>query len=264
MQISRLTRPALLSLGLLLAAACVPPGPAPQPRPVNCCEVPWAYEVPENWAGLSPCYYECGTGGEQSPIDIFNPKQQTLPAVDFSSWGTVPDLTSKNNGHTIRIDIPEGAASLRLDGMTYALKQFHFHAPSEHKIRGNDRPIEIHFVNVSPGGRVLAIGVFIKNGTSNPELAKIWKDLPKTKGDEVKIGALNLAGLLPKGRTSFRYAGSLTTPPCGQGYQWIVYHDAVELAATDIQKLQDIFPGGNRREVKALNGRVVVTDVTRP
>jgi carbonic anhydrase len=140
---------------------------------------------------------------------------------------------------------------------------------SEHKVRGNDRPIEMHFVNVSPGGRVVAIGVFIKNGTSNPELAKIWKDLPKKKGDVGDVGALNLAGLLPRGRTSFRYAGSLTIPPCGQGYQWIVYHDAIELAATDIQQLQDIFsgehfPDGNRRPVKPLNGRVVVTDVPRP
>ncbi|HSS75991.1 MAG TPA: carbonic anhydrase family protein [Thermoanaerobaculia bacterium] len=263
MQISRFRRFAVLCLGLV-AAACAPPGPAPQPRPVNCCEVPWGYEAPENWASLSPCYSECGTGGEQSPIDIFNPKQQTLPAVDFSSYGKVPGLTSINDGHTIKIEIPAGAASLRLDGMAYELKQFHFHTPSEHKIRGNERPIEMHFVNVSSGGRVVAIGVFIKNGTTNPELAKIWQDLPKKKGDVGKIGEINLARLLPSGRTSFRYAGSLTIPPCGQGYQWIVYHDAIELATTDIEELQKIFPGGNRREVKPLNGRVVVTDVARP
>ena len=64
-------------------------------------------------------------------------------------------------------------------------------------------------------------------------------------------------------------AGSLTNPPCGQGYQWIVYHDAIDLAQDDIQKLRDMFsgpafPDGNRRQVRPLNGRVVLTDVPRP
>ncbi|MBW8873838.1 MAG: carbonic anhydrase family protein [Acidobacteria bacterium] len=268
MQISSFRRLAVLSVGLLLAAACAGP-PAPQPRPVNCCNVPWGYQVPENWASLSPCYEECRDGGEQSPIDFVNPRQQSLNAVDFS-YGKVSGLKSRNDGHKIIIDIPQATAggvplaSLKLDGVTYILQQFHFHTPSEHKIRGNERPIEIHFVNVSPGGRVVAIGVFVNRGTSNPELAKIWRNLP---GDVV--GELDLARLLPAGRTSFRYTGSLTNPPCGQGFQWIVYHDAIELNQDDIQKLRDIFsgpafPDGNRRQVQPLNGRVVVTDVPRP
>lgn len=266
MRISTFRRSVLLTLALLAVAACsVNPGPAPQPVPVNCCKVPWDYQVPENWATLSPCYEECRNGGEQSPIDIVNPQQQTLPALDFSGYGKISGLKSRNDGHKIIVDIPdtvpENQRSVRLGGVTYVLQQFHFHTPSEHKIRGNDRPIEIHFVNATPGGRALAIGVFVNRGTSNPELAKIWKNLP---GDVE--GELDLARLLPPGRTSFRYAGSLTNPPCGQGYQWIVYHDAITLDPDDIGKLQAMFSGpafpeGNRRQVRPLNGRVVLTDV---
>lgn len=263
MRMSSFRRSGLLGLALL-AAGCVTPGPAPQPVPANCCKVPWDYQVPENWATLSPCYEECRDGGEQSPIDIVNPQQQTLPAVDFSGYGKISGLKSRNDGHKIIVDIPasvpENQRSVRLGGVTYVLQQFHFHTPSEHKIRGNDRPIEIHFVNsTSPGGRALAIGVFVNRGTSNTQLAKIWKNLPGNVD-----GELDLAGLLPPGRTSFRYAGSLTNPPCGQGYQWIVYHDAINLNPDDIQKLQGIFPDGNRRQVRPLNGRVVLTDVPRP
>jgi len=277
MRISMFRRLVLLTLALL-AAACVTPGPAPQPVPADCCKVPWGYvprtcsrepcDNPENWASLSPCYAECATGGEQSPIDIVNPQRQTLPAVDFSSYGKISGLKSRNDGHKIIVDIPESVPenqrSVRLGGVTYVLQQFHFHTPSEHKIRGNERPIEIHFVNATSGGRALAIGVFVNRGTSNTELAKIWKNLP---GDV--DGELDLARLLPPGRTSFRYAGSLTNPPCGQGYQWIVYHDAIDLNQDDIQKLRDMFsgpsfPDGNRRQVRPLNGRVVVTDVARP
>src|SRR5947209_16869860 len=159
MQISTFRRFAVLSLGLLLAAACAS---TPEPRPVPCCDVEWGYEAPEHWADLSPCYYECGEGGEQSPIDVVNPRQQTLTAVDFSGYGTLSGLEARHNGHTIRIDIPRPKAepplaSLKLDGVTYRLDQFHFHTPSEHTIRGNHRPIEMHFVNVSPGGRVVAV-----------------------------------------------------------------------------------------------------------
>jgi len=115
---------------------------------------------------------------------------------------------------------------------------------------------------------VVAVGVFIKDGTSNPELAKIWKDLPKKKGDVVDIGEIDLAGLLPppRNRTSFRYSGSLTNPPCNQGFQWVVYHDAVDLSAEDVEKFAAIFPGpdGNSRRPQNLNGRVVLTDVPRP
>jgi carbonic anhydrase len=280
MRVYSLRRLTVVTAGLLLAAACTTPGPAPQPVPVNCCKVPWEYVAspcphppcvdPENWAALSPCYSECKEGGEQSPIDIVNPQQQTLPAVDFSGYGKISGLKSRNDGHKIIVDIPESVPenqrSLRLGGVTYVLQQFHFHTPSEHKIRGNERPIEIHFVNATPGGRALAIGVFVNRGTSNAELAKIWKNLP---GDV--DGELDLAGLLPPrgDRTSFRYVGSLTNPPCGQGYQWIVYHEAIQLSQDDITKLRNMFsgsafPAGNRRQVTPLNGRVVLTDVPRP
>lgn len=267
MQISRFRRLAVLSLGLLLAAACV--GPPPPPSPIDCCKVPWSYANQDSWGPLlSPCYYDCAEGGEQSPIDFVNPRyQQSLNAVNFS-YGLVPGLKSENDGHTIRINIPEATtggvplARLTLDGETYILRQFHFHLPSEHEIRGNERSMEIHFVNVSPGGRVVAIGVFIKDGSaSNPELAKIWRNLPRPGDQPVEVGEINLAALLPPGRTSFRYAGSLTNPPCGQGYQWIVYHDPIDLTSTDIGKFREIFPDGNRRLVQPLNRRVVMTDV---
>ncbi|HEX4960228.1 MAG TPA: carbonic anhydrase family protein [Thermoanaerobaculia bacterium] len=258
---------------LVLAAACVS---TPPPSPVPCCDAPWGYEAPEHWADLSPCYAECRNGGEQSPIDIVNPQRAELPAVDFSGYGTVPDLVARHDGHTIRIDVPKPKADsdppvawLKLGGVTYRLDQFHFHTPSEHRVRGNDRPIEIHFVNISPGGRVVAVGVFIKDGPSNPELAKIWKDLPP-KGESRPVGTLDLGHLLPprSERTSYRYSGSLTNPPCGQGYQWIVYSQPLTLAAEEIGKLQAIFSGkefpeGNRRRPQPLNGRIVLTDVPR-
>lgn len=271
MSIARLRWTAVLPI-LLLAAACVS---HPHPHPGSCCDVEWGYEDPEHWADLSPCYAECRTGGEQSPIDLVlaDARREPLPEVDFSSYGTVPGLSAENNGHNIRIDIPkttpERLASLRLGGVTYRVDQFHFHTRSEHTKSGVHERMEMHLVNISPGGRVIAVGIFVKVGTSNPELAKIWRDLP-TESDPVRrVGDINLAGLLPRGRASYRYSGSLTNPVCNQGFQWIVYEDPIELSEADLLRFQNIFSGphfpqGNRRPVQPLNGRVVVTDVPRP
>jgi carbonic anhydrase len=257
---------------LLLAAACAS---HPYPHPVSCCDVEWGYEDPEHWADLTPCYTECRTGGEQSPIDLVlaDARREPLPEVDFSSYGTVPGLSAKYNGHTIRIDIPkttpDSLASLRLGGVTYRVDQFHFHARSEHTKSGVHERMEIHLVNISPGGRVVAVGIFVKAGSSNPELAKIWQNLPTPSQPVRTVGDINLAGLLPRGRSSYRYSGSLTNPVCNQGFQWIVYDEPIELAEVDIVQFQNIFSGshfpqGNRRPVQPLNGRVVVTDVPRP
>jgi len=70
----------------------------------------------------------------------------------------------------------------------------------------------------------------------------------------------NLRRLLPKNRESFRYGGSLTTPPFTEGVQWVVLAEPLEMSAQQIQAFEALFPQGNSREVQPLNNRIVVTD----
>ena len=258
----------LVALAIASAAVLAPVGAAGREKPAaDCCQVHWGYEDPARWPSLSPCYAPCD-GGEQSPIDIERPETRDLPPLEFS-YGVLHELAVENNGHTVEAKVSAQDAAdkvtLRLQGSDYRLLQFHFHAPSEHRVAGEEVPIELHLVHSGPGGRLAVVGVFIREGAPNAELSKIWSHLPKRPGQETEVHDFDLRGLLPKSLASYRYAGSLTTPACGQGVQWIVLARPLTLAAAQIDDFQRIysgklFPDGNRRPLQPLNGRLVATD----
>ena len=64
-------------------------------------------------------------------MDIINPTAQPVEALIFD-YGRTP-LAIINNGHTIQVNCAPGNM-LRVGSRTYMLRQFHFHAPSEHTI----------------------------------------------------------------------------------------------------------------------------------
>jgi carbonic anhydrase len=231
----------------------------------------WHYEGdegPANWGKLSPKFAVCASGREQSPIDIVKP----LPVKDAAALGIrfspaalkIAHLTHVadgiNNGHTIQINYP-GGDTLSIGDASYALVQYHFHGPSEHTVNGKHFPMEMHFVHKATDGKLAVIGVLIAEGAHNAAFDPIWANLPARKGDETHYPAVNVDvdRLLPSTRTSYRYDGSLTTPPCAEGVKWIVMTTPIELSAAQIgaftSKIQN-----NNRPVQGLNGRRVVID----
>ena len=96
--------------------------------------VHWTYEGdegPAHWGDLDASYSACKTGQQQSPIDIRNPKKTDLSPIQFDYKPT--PLHIIDNGHTIMINYGPGSF-LSVGGEKYALKQFHFHRPSEETI----------------------------------------------------------------------------------------------------------------------------------
>jgi len=116
-------------------------------------------------------------------------------------------------------------------------------------------------VHKGAGGRTAAVGVFIVEGPANPALAKIWERLEEYGKDRIPVAGINIMALLPGNYASFRYAGSLTTPACGQGLQWNVLAKPITASAEQIKKLEELFkPYGNSRPPQPLNGRTVERD----
>lgn len=230
----------------------------------------WGYRPPigpDRWAQLSPRNAQCAAGREQSPIHVVNPRPADLPPLEIS-YGIVP-LRVLNKGYTIEAYIqptPGSRPTLTIQGVTYELERFHFHTRSEHKVNGKDWPIEMHLVHQGPGGRVAVIGVMIEAGAPNAEMTKLWQKIPRQTCRTAQVTHFDLAALLPNSHASYRYAGSLTTPACGQGVAWNVLAEPITITDTEIRAFQSLYPrslfvDGNRRPVQALNGRVVVTDV---
>lgn len=230
----------------------------------------WSYEGehgPADWGGLCPEFSTCGTGRSQSPIDITGATSATLPGVKTSYVPAelrivhhehVADVL--NNGHTVQVNYPAGS-TLVLGEESFALVQYHFHSPSEHTLEGQQFPMEMHLVHKSEQGKLAVLGVFIEEGAANPAFEPVWANLPKSKGAEVHLEhvTVDVDDLLPSERTTYRYEGSLTTPPCSEGVQWMVLGTPVALSAGQIGTFRALV-AGNNRPIQPRNGRELVTD----
>lgn len=230
----------------------------------------WGYEEddgPEHWGQLSEDWATCSTGRRQSPIDLAAAAPGDVPVATMS----FPQakliikhqshvLEALDNGHTIQVNY-DGGETLSLDDRSYSLLQYHFHSPSEHTVDGKHYPMEMHLVHQTDSGELAVIGVFLEEGKHNAAFDALWQHLPDQAGEQVELPEVqsDIDALLPASRTSYRYQGSLTTPPCSEGVRWIVMTEPVQLGADQISAFREIFHGNNRPPQR-LNGREVIMD----
>ena len=206
----------------------------------------------------------------QSPINITTNNttfEKTLPPMLFT-LNSDTELKVINNGSpgvdktAVRANLVDpGAGSVTVDGDTYRLSQFHFHAPAEHLENGYKFPMEMHLVFADAQNHLLVVGRWVEEGKFNQALDPIFSHIPQTTSDTLTVDHFNLNSLLPDRLTSFRYDGSLTTPPFSEGVKWIDLAEPMDMSAAQINAFSSLFPNGDAREVQALNGRTILTDV---
>lgn len=228
----------------------------------------WTYQGdngPDHWGDLAGALEnaQCAKGHAQSPIDINMQQVQHRKVVadDLHINYERSSLKLANNGHTIQA-ILDVNNTLTYKGEVYRLLQFHFHTPSEHQFNHQSYPMEMHLVNQGKDGRLLVLSLLIEEGKKNHELAALWEALPRIEG---KTAALNektapdLGKLLPEHSKHAFYQGSLTTPPCTEAVQWVLFEQPIELSHQQIEQFRQLFPD-NHRPVQPLNGREVDED----
>jgi len=223
--------------------------------------VKWSYSGdtgPANWGSLSPDFAAC-EATSQTPIDIVDPASATSPdpIINYSK-GAVEQF---NNGHSVEATAAEGN-SITVDGAKSALLQMHFHAKSEHTIDGKHSPVEVHFVHKSDDGTLTVIGVMLEEGSAtNAAWSPFVKAIGTPEGTTAKT-TYDWPAMLPASLKSVRYSGSLTTPPCSEGVNWLVMDAPVTLSKAQIDSITAVYDH-NYRPVQPQNGReVVVTPVT--
>ncbi len=219
----------------------------------------WGYEGdvnPEKWGELAPDYATCKSGRNQSPVNIDRSYNAPLDALGLHYAAVAADVI--DNGHTVQVTPQSESSYLQLAGARYTLKQFHFHAPSENQIKGKSFPLEGHFVHADKDGNLLVLAVMFKVGKQNPQLDGVLNALGGSAGESRKLERLvNAAALLPKQRGYYRFAGSLTTPPCSEGVTWIVLKTPMTLSQAQLDRFAAHLQHNNR-PVQPLNGRVIV------
>ncbi len=218
----------------------------------------WCYEGengPEHWGEGEPEFSKCKIGENQSPIDITQTVKVKMDSIRFTYNMTPFNII--NNGHTIQVNYEKGS-SIYVDGDEYNLIQFHFHAPSEHKVNGKAYDMVAHLVHKNKDGILAVVAVFMKEGKENDFIKTLWNNFPKEEGKiySFKSIKINVNQLLPKDRGYYSYFGSLTTPPCSENVNWFILKTPVGVSKEQIAKFSSIFKS-NARPVQPLHGRIV-------
>ncbi|MHB9290992.1 carbonic anhydrase [Hollandina sp. SP2] len=252
-----------LIYSVLSACKAVPAQTKEDVLPVS--EVHWTYEGdtgPEYWYALDPAYAIAKDGKAQSPIDIVTSDltvSSTLSKPVIAYHKTHFEI--ENNGHTIELLPLTGDNAIILDGESYALQQFHFHAPSEHLFDGRSFDMELHLVHKDNGGNLAVIGIMLTEGAYNETLGELFENSPQEISEEGKERPeveLNLADLFSADGRMYRYDGSLTTPPCTEGVKWNISVEPVEISRAQIDAFKARYQGNNR-PVQNRYGRHVYT-----
>ncbi len=219
----------------------------------------WSYEGatgPSHWGDIDAASKVCSAGSQQSPIDIAASIKAQMSPLRIA-WSRKAD-TIVNNGHTIQLNVAAGS-TLKVGKDDYTLLQFHFHHPSEHTIAGKSHPMEVHFVHRNAAGGLAVIGALMTAGKANATFGKIVATMPAHEGAPVKAdAAIDPNRLLPTLRGYYRYAGSLTTPPCSEVVNWLVLREPIQVAQADIDAFAKLFPM-NARPVQKDNRRFVLS-----
>lgn len=241
--------------------------------------VKWTYignTGPERWGQLDPAFALCSRGKSQSPIDIpkkvkkipgtLSVQYQTSNALDIGNDVTTDLMLGKtrtiiDDGHGLQVNFQHDTSReiMSFAGKTYHLLQFHIHTPSETEWHNRSFPMEIHFVNQSDDGSVAVIAVFVNGGEKNPVLDTLIANMPTEKGKEtiVKGDKINPGSLIPAKSGYFSFTGSLTTPPCTEGLQWIVMAEPITASPPQILQIRKANGGVNARPVQPLYKRTV-------
>ncbi len=221
----------------------------------------WSYEgetSPKHWAEFEK-NSDCA-GKNQSPINII--ENTTIPISNTDDLKILYDsktILSKveNNGHSIQFDFKPGDSIYYKEDI-YHLNQIHFHEPAEHTINGIRYPIEIHFVHKSKKGNLTVLGIFGREGEISQLFEFFESFLPIKNGESKDINkSVDLTSLYKENKNFYSYSGSLTTPPCTENVNWVIFKNQIQLSHNELIKIRNNMPINNYRNEQPLNNRKV-------
>jgi carbonic anhydrase len=198
----------------------------------------WTYEDVDAWGET------CATGEQQSPVDLADATDEDLTDLELDYHASPAEVI--DNGHTIQVNLAD-AGTMTRDGKTYTLAQFHFHAPSEHLLDGVPYAAEVHLVHIADDESLAVLGILIEEGEADAIIADVLASAPEAGADPAATAAsIDVNALLPADHRTFRYDGSLTTPPCSEGVAWSVLQEPMTWSSDQVAEFVALHPGSHR------------------
>ena len=217
----------------------------------------WTYSGdsgPTEWADLDPSFAACALGRRQSPVDL----SAAVPGErgDLGLSYHLNRLTFTDMHRTLRIT-PDPGGVLTYVGKQYDLVELHFHAPAEHPFAGAHSDLEAHFVHSDADGSLAVIGVLFSATDGDHGIDDLVTTIPQQPGGSMTMERLrDIQRLIPLSSRRFRYTGSLTTPPCAEGVEWIVMQEIQPVGRSALATYTARYPANNR-PAQPLHDRII-------
>ena len=225
------------------------------PDSANTC---WDYlgeHGTEHWGELHPNWKLCAEGLRQSPIALPEDLSSIVSAAGHHLRFSYERISAHRHeiSNSVRIVVDSGAG-IRLGQQDFALRQFHFHTPAEHRWEETAYPAELHLAHCSESGELAVIGVPLRIDLGSPLPPALWNCLRTCEfGESFPV---ELREMIPANGSYFAYSGSLTTPPCTEGVHWLLASEALAIRSDDVEWLRSQ-TGANARPLQPLGDRIV-------
>ena len=219
--------------------------------------VAWSYAgsgAPMFWGKLNSDYALCASGRRQSPVDLREGFAVDLEPIHFSYQPALFRVT--DSGRNLVVSSYGG--SLSLLGKPYVLTHFQFHRPSETAMDGKHFDMEVQLTHRAEDGKLVILSVFLEKGAENPLIQHVLNNLPLERGGELAPPGqrLDIEKLLPTDRRYYTFMGSLTTPPCTEDVQWLVFKQPLAISPEQLSIFERLHPP-NARPLQPGFGRII-------
>uniref|UniRef100_G3Q675 protein-tyrosine-phosphatase n=1 Tax=Gasterosteus aculeatus aculeatus TaxID=481459 RepID=G3Q675_GASAC len=234
------------------------------PRPISfSLSLPLSHSGALNQGKWGKKYPSCNSA-RQSPVDIdetFTQVRLQYQDLQLEGWDklTAESSTIYNNGKTGEFFVSGGGLSSR-----FRVGTINFHwgrcnatsEGSEHSLNGMKYPLEMQIfcydsddfqsldAAVRDGGRIAALAVLFEVGLEDNESFSPVVEAVNTVSRFGRFPlhtTFTLRSLLPNNTDKYYiYNGSLTTPPCSETVEWIVFKHTVAISETQLEMFCEV------------------------